>query len=104
MSLSTASYNNGHTQDQSWLQLSVQKFFLGVNWEDHPPAVQEMQLSARAAAAQGQPIPLSLELSVSQFFAAIAWDGTSIAAANEPVLPSTSQADDFTLDDFTNLF
>lgn len=106
--MSTAIHNNGHTnshvQDQSWLQRSVQTFFLGVNWEDHSPSVQEMQLSARTAAAQGQFVSLSLELTVSQFFAAIAWDGTAIAPGNEPHLLEANQADDFTLEDFTDLF
>jgi hypothetical protein len=106
MSTMTIAHTNGSTpKSQSWLHHSVQKFFSGVNWEDQPPEVQEIKLNVMEAAAQGQPTTLSLQLSVSQFFSAIAWDGTPIAAAPDNFsTPEASNADSFTLDDFTDLF
>jgi hypothetical protein len=108
MSITTIAHTNGNgstPKSQSWLHHSVQKFFSGINWEDQPPEVQEIKLNIMEAAAQGQPTTLSLQLSVSQFFSAIAWDGTPVAAApNNFLTPEASTANSFTLEDFTDLF
>ncbi|HEY9750350.1 MAG TPA: hypothetical protein V6C63_16825 [Allocoleopsis sp.] len=89
-------------QPQAWLQSSVQAFFTSFNWEDQSPEVQELKLQA----LQGSNAPLSLTLSVHQFFGAINWEG---AAAAAPVAvttspPPTAIANDLTLDDFSSLF
>jgi hypothetical protein len=89
-------------QPQSWLQLSVQTFFTGFNWEDQSPEVQELKLQSM----QGSNTPLSLTLSVHQFFGAINWEGAAatpsvtVATPTQPV----PKANDLTLDDFSNLF
>lgn len=81
---------------------TVQDFFKAVNWDDSPPAVQESKLSA----APGAPVELSYALSVHQFFAAVNWDGAAIAAlpSPAPVEPAPAPVDNFTLDDFSDLF
>jgi hypothetical protein len=98
----TVSPNNGATaigSPQSWLQLSVQKFFSTVNWDDNPPEMQEIKFTSQVSSG-----PLSLTLSVSQFLAAFHWDGTTIAAAPaQPSVPAPP-ARDLTLEDFSNLF
>ena len=106
MTAITAAPPNGtkpEAQAQSWLQSSVQTFFTGFNWEDHSPEVQELKLQS----LQGSNTPLSLTLSVNQFFGAINWEGVA-AAAPVAVPASTSQpvsvANDLTLDDFSSLF
>ena len=82
-----------------WLQASVHDFFSTINWEDHPPEVQETR-----AAAQAHNEPLSLNTSVGRFFAAINWDGSAIAAP-APIEPAKPQpSNDLTLDDFSDLF
>ncbi|MBD2095347.1 hypothetical protein H6F90_09275 [Trichocoleus sp. FACHB-591] len=90
-------------QSKSWLQSSVQAFFTGFNWEDQSAEVQELKLQG----LQGTNTPLSLTLSVNQFFGAINWEGVA-AAAPVAVLAPTSQpvsvANDLTLDDFSSLF
>src|SRR6476619_7046991 len=83
-------------QAQPWLQSSVQTFFTGFNWENQSPEVQELKLQA----LQGSNTPLSLTLSVNQFFGAINWDGV---AASAPVTLTASPtpvatANDLTLD------
>ncbi|KGF72045.1 hypothetical protein DO97_13585 [Neosynechococcus sphagnicola sy1] len=58
---------NGNTAPgvtQPWLQQSVRQFLIQVNWEDHPPAVQELKVTA----LQGSSEPLSLLLKVADFF------------------------------------
>lgn len=89
-------------ESQKWLQSSVRNFFTNFNWENHPPEVQELKVSA----LQGSDVPLSLTLSVSQFLGAIAWDGASVAAPAQPEAPASESpsAKDFTLDDFSSLF
>ncbi len=82
-----------------WLQLSVQKFFTSINWENHSLEVQERRSDPGAT-------PLNLTLSVHEFFAAVNWDGTAIGlppSSPPPSLPSPS-VNDFTLDAFSNLF
>uniref|UniRef100_A0A832H2J9 Uncharacterized protein n=1 Tax=Oscillatoriales cyanobacterium SpSt-402 TaxID=2282168 RepID=A0A832H2J9_9CYAN len=83
-----------------WLQSSVQTFFSHVNWDDTPPNVQQSTATALDATDE----PLSLEMSVTRFFATFNWDGSEIAAP-VPVeqLHPTSKGE-FTLDDFSDLF
>jgi hypothetical protein len=88
----------------SWLTTSVQTFFSGFNWENAPPEIQEIQQTASVQATSG---PLSLSLSVGQFFAAINWHGSEIAApvaVEQPSIPQPAANDDLTLDDFSSLF
>lgn len=85
-----------------WMRQTVQQFFGGFNWENNPPEIQKL-----VQTAFNTDRPLSLTLKVSQFFAAINWEGSSIAAlpqSDEPTSPPTSPADAFTLDDFSDLF
>jgi len=95
----------------SWLQQTVQQFFNGFNWEDHPPEVQELRAASQANDAE----PLSLKLTVSQFFGSINWDGNpAIAPSIHAELTFTEDLseieapnpddDGFTLDDFSGLF
>lgn len=104
MSPLTLIHTNGstsHTMSQPWLQSSVQQFFSAINWEDNPPEVQELKLTK----TQTDDELLSMTLSVSQFFGAIAWDGRSIAAPPTHTESSQPSKDvNFTLDDFSELF
>ncbi|NJR39230.1 MAG: hypothetical protein HC781_10875 [Leptolyngbyaceae cyanobacterium CSU_1_4] len=112
MSLLLAPTNGSkpHVEKSSWLQQTVQQFFQGFNWEDQPAEVQQL----RAAAQADNAAPLSLKLSVSQFFGSINWEGNrSIALPTHPDLPLTEDLlaidappkdDGFTLDDFSGLF
>jgi len=78
----------------------VQEFFSRVNWEDTSLEVQELKFHA----LQGFDTPLSLTLTVNQFFAAIPWDGVPSAPQTLNPIESTSTEDGFTLDDFSNFF
>jgi hypothetical protein len=82
----------------------VQTFFSEFNWEDTPPDIQAIK---QAFSVEGNSGPLSFALSVSQFFAAINWDGSEIAAPI-PVEPSSlaqyAVNNDLTLDQFSSLF
>ena len=89
----------------AWQQTSVQTFFTNFNWDDHSPEVQELKL----ASAQNSTAPLSLELSVCQFFATVNWDGNSIAAPVQSPAPPAPEplsqpTNDITLDDFFGSF
>ncbi|MDX2097379.1 MAG: hypothetical protein SFW36_06345 [Leptolyngbyaceae cyanobacterium bins.59] len=90
-------------QARQWLQASVKEFFSGVNWDDQPLEVQVLKQN-NLAATEG---PLSLTLTVGQFFGAIPWEGgpslPKTAAIDMPLVDQT-KADDFTLDDFSSLF
>lgn len=89
--------------DSDWLQLSTQNFFSRFNWDDNPPEVQQL----RQDTAAGSTAPLSMTLTVSQFFGAINWDGEAIAssaAAQTSLDDDLSGNDIFTLDEFSNLF
>lgn len=90
---------SAHTHSHNWLQSSVQEFFSTLNWEDLPPNIQQIG----EVTFQYSDAPLSLDLSVSRFLAAINWEGAAIAAPVNAPTPSTS-ADSFTLDDFSDLF
>jgi hypothetical protein len=88
----------------SWKRQSVQQFFTAFNWDDHPPEVQELKITA---AQQGIHQYLSLALKVKDFFSAFNWDDSTIAVApkSPEVLPGKGQAEDgFTLDNFSDLF
>lgn len=103
MSTMTLPHRNGssaYADSEAWQQSSVQTFFSRFNWEDSPPEVHEV----KQAAARHSTEPLSLTLSVSQFFAAVNWEGTAIAAATPQPTAPVQKADDLTLDDFFNLF
>jgi hypothetical protein len=96
-------YTNGHGSGSAWGTLTVQQFFRAVNWEDNPPEVQEMKMTASAQEGAS----LSLVLTVGQFFSAVNWDGSAIAAAPTPSVEPTdseSPATNFTLEDFSELF
>jgi hypothetical protein len=100
-----------HVESHDWLQQTVRQFFNGFNWDDRSPEVQEL----RAVQATGDAEPLSLTLTVSQYFGAINWEGNQAIA--QPVdheltfiedismidIPDNSD-DGFTLDDFSGLF
>jgi hypothetical protein len=97
----SANSKNGSTSSAAhWLQQSVHQFFSSVNWEGHSPDVQELKLTA----LHGSDAPLSLTLTVSQFFGAIAWDGNAIATTPIPPSSTTAASENFTLEDFSDLF
>lgn len=92
---------NGSTPtSKPWLQQTVHQFFTAFNWEGHSPEVQELKLTA----LHGNDASLSLTLTVSQFFGAIAWDGNAIATTPTPTTSTPSSNEDFTLEDFSDLF
>ncbi|KKI99318.1 hypothetical protein PROH_16545 [Prochlorothrix hollandica PCC 9006 = CALU 1027] len=86
-----------------WITLTVRDFFTRVNWTDQPPEVQSIQIST----LQGDQPTLSLQLTVSQFFSSIPWDGRAVAAPLESqtvIDTSSNQSSAFTVDDFAGLF
>jgi hypothetical protein len=88
-------------QTNSWKQQSVQQFFGRFNWEDHPPEIREL----KATAAESGDRPLSLVLTVNQFFGSIDWDGnTDLFSGHFTDSSLAADADSFTLDDFAALF
>jgi len=92
---------NGSTPTpKPWLQQTVHQFFTAFNWEGHSPEVQELKLTS----LQGSDAPLSLTLTVSQFLSAIAWDGNAIATTPTPAASTPSSNENFTLEDFSDLF
>ncbi|XHX80175.1 MAG: hypothetical protein RBJ76_09685 [Stenomitos frigidus ULC029] len=103
MSALTLPQTNGakaHLAVASWQRDSVKAFFTSVNWDDHPPAMQEIKQSS----SKDSNAPLSLKMSVCQFFATVNWADTAIAAPTA-VQPSPPPArDELTLDDFSGLF
>jgi len=90
---------SGSTNTSNWLYSSVQEFFSTLNWEDLPPDPQPIG----EVTLQYSDAPLRLDLSVSNFFAAINWEGAAIAAAVS-AQPQPTSAESFTLDDFSALF
>jgi hypothetical protein len=89
---------NGATARSGWLQQSVQQFFNTVNWDNQPPEIQ-LWLNAAPEAAQTS----SLFLTVGQFFGALNWEGSHVAAPLKPI-ESAEVKNEFTLDDFSDLF
>lgn len=99
----TLTHTNGSAPHTTpWLTQSVQQFFSSVNWDDNPPELQELKQTG----AQGVNTELSMTLTVSQFFSAVNWDGAAIASIPESqdLVEPIAPANDFTLDDFSNLF
>lgn len=90
---------------QEWLQQTTQSFFGAFNWDDNPPEVQEL----KRATIENNGGPLSLTLSVGQFFATINWDDSAIAKPPTSPSPLSNESDvgtasPFTLEDFSDLF
>jgi len=108
-------------QDNAWINLTVREFFKTVNWEDKPPEVyeltQDLTQDLSRTAAQGSYQPLSLTLTVRQFFDAFPWDGLSLSGSEVNDLdlfaeslnlgdddPAPGSIDDMTLGGFSDLF
>lgn len=94
---------NGTQAHPNWLHQTVQQFLQQINWEDQPPEVQVL----RQPTIEGKDQPLSLLLTVNQFFSAIPWDGDPAAISPGPIaepLSTDEEENSFTLDDFSGLF
>jgi hypothetical protein len=100
-------------KESSWLQQSVQTFFLTVNWEGRvlaPPPPEIDDVTALFPEDSPTPVPsrLSLTMRVGDYFAAIPWDGIPIIAApilsDTPVDDEEPQEKSVTLDDFFSSF
>ncbi len=100
---------------QNWLHSSVQSFFTTCNWENEtiaarstPQDVQRLEQAAvlTLACAEGSEsfTELSFNLRVRQFFAAVNWEGTTIAQSPTVEEPAPEPTDGFTLTDFSDLF
>ena len=106
MSTATLGSLNGQGTAQAWLTWTVKEFFTHVNWADQPPEVQAIQITT----LEGRAPEISLQLTVSQFFAAIPWDGKAVAApvATEglmtPPEAAVSPAIEINVDDFADFF
>lgn len=90
---------------QPWLQQSVRQCFAGYNWEGRSHPVQAAPAANQATSRLT--VPLSLQLSVHQFFSQFPWEGTpEIAAPMSPLGVQTpvEEADDLTLNAFADLF
>ena len=103
----TLTPQNGHrpTSDQSWLEVTVRDFFTQVNWADQPPEIQAIQITT----LEGTAPEMSLQLTVSQFFQSIPWDGKTVAApaVAEELMGDASpppSGDAFSVDDFADFF
>jgi hypothetical protein len=102
---SNGTSNGVSSQGSDWLQWTVKEFFTHVNWSDQPPEIQSIQIST----LEGGTPELSLQLTVSQFFSAIPWDGKIAAApvAAEVLVaedaPPSGKAD-LNVDDFADFF
>jgi len=100
-----AALNGNASKPADWLQWTVKEFFTHVNWSDQPPEIQAIQITT----LEGGTPELSLQLTVSQFFNAIPWDG-KVAAA--PVAAEVLVAEDappavkpdLNVDDFADFF
>lgn len=79
----------------NWQRLKVGEFFVGVSWEGQTDTTLLLQPL--------QDESLSLTLTVNQFFAAINWEGQPIALTH-PLKPSDPSIEEFTLEDFSDLF
>ncbi|MBD1910072.1 MULTISPECIES: hypothetical protein [unclassified Leptolyngbya] len=108
MSSATLLHTNGskpHISMDAWLQTSTRKFFSSVNWDDNPPEIQEIK---QKVAENPTAEDLSRDLTVGQFFAAVNWDDDAAVAppAADNFLAELLEepANNFTLDDFSDLF
>lgn len=107
----TMLHNNGSAQGMQdlWLRSTVEEFFSAINWDDRPiePAPSVSKVDSEPAASSAAHTPLSMTMSVSQFFTLFPWDGQRAIAAPLSVtmpLPNTTEGADITLDDFSDLF
>lgn len=109
----TLPHTNGSAKgmQQAWLRSSVEKFFSTINWDDRPLEVKARAASADPTSEQTNAsngsTPLSLTMSVSQFFELFPWEGQRVIAAPLPVeapIVDEVSADEITLDDFSELF
>lgn len=112
MNSMTLSYSNGHAPasnaasgsdaSQHWLEKSTRHFFSEINWDNQSQEVQQL----RQAWVQDNAEPLSLTLSVHQFFAAIPWDGVAVFQLEPPSEPlfAAPESNSLTLEDFSDLF
>lgn len=104
------SMNGSAPFTRSWLQQSVQEFFSGINWEDKPIEIYELSQGLAAGTLYHTPdVALSLSLTVSQFMAAIPWDGATIGALPTTTAPvdddfDQDSPDSLTLEGFSDLF
>lgn len=92
---------------QNWLSSSVHSFFTACNWENKPvPAILTPDIQRLEQAVEIESVTeLSFELRVRQFFAAVNWDGTTMALPPEiEAEPIPEPLDSFTLTDFSDLF
>jgi hypothetical protein len=91
---------------QTWLHSSVQSFFTTCNWENKPiAAISTSAIEQLEQAAAIESITeLSFDLRVRQFFAAVNWEGTTIAPSPMIEEPTPEPGDGFTLTDFSDLF
>ena len=94
--------SNGKISSSPWLEQTVREFFTQVNWSDHTPEIQAIQLTT----LEGSSPEISLQLTVSQFFNAIPWDGKAVAAplAVDLVISPPSGSMEFSVDDFADFF
>lgn len=94
--------SNGKIAPSQWLEQTVREFFTQVNWSDHTPEIQAIQLTT----LEGSAPEISLQLTVSQFFNAIPWDGKAVAAplAVDIVISPPSGSMEFSVDDFADFF
>lgn len=102
MNHALAQTNGASNLSQGWLRQSIQQFFTTVNWDDQPLEIQHLRMASSQETSQG----LSLFLPVSQFFSAFNWDGSTAAPLKppKPVEQPAKPEDNFTLDDFSDLF
>jgi hypothetical protein len=71
-----------------WLQRSVNDYFGAIAWVPLP--VSPIAPATSADAASSNPAPLSLDLSVVQYFANFPWTGAAVVPvidATEPIAP-----------------
>lgn len=92
--------NGAAPLQMAWLQQSVRQFLGRVNWDGDPPEIQRLKTTALQNASH----PLSLTLTVDQFFSTVNWQGNAIATPTHPAIPVPPRIDTFTLDDFAHLF
>jgi hypothetical protein len=106
MSRQTLMQTNGSVASiEPWLRLSVQQFFSEFNWDNLPPVA--LRLAGPDGQMSDSDQSLSMMLKVNQFFGAIAWDGARVIAAPPAIhapSPPATEADRFTLEDFSDLF
>ncbi|MGB3517992.1 MAG: hypothetical protein WBA43_16165 [Elainellaceae cyanobacterium] len=101
-------------QASSWLQQSVQQFFQDVNWDGRvlaPPPIEDDigdMTSLFPADAPTVSSSFSFTMTVSNYFAAIPWDGVPMIAApiltDTPTEAAAPEEKSVTLDDFFSSF